>query len=246
MAFSLSHFHAVVHNYASALAYFENCTPWRGESDGERPLIHNRARHMGVRVDHHGDVVFRLYGTDVVTYTSQNILKLQTYRSQSTDAFANSLTPSWLMCCFNSGYICYGSIWSGDGKLYPISHYMEIDLDSREIISGKVDWTRERINVKRANVAYKKYGIPEFRQFLDAYIALAHTQDLIFNYSGYKHGQDLLDMLADRSRWADLVKTTPPANLLDRLCAAVRRVEGCYDPESREYLTKYTQVRNWL
>ena len=248
MAFALSHFTALVYDHASALAYYHDCTPWRGDpDDAERPLKHNRKRHMGVRLDRQGNVIFRLHRTDVVTYTTAGTIKLQTYRSMSTDAFANSLTPPWLLCGFNSGYLCFGSVWNGGGKLYALTPHMEIDLETRIIVSGKTKWVRERVNVKRANAARKKYDFAAFKAFIAARDTLLGMTPRLYHYDALRYAgpHERLRLLAHKDQWETLAANTHPDELVKWLNSDILRTEGCYDTETCEYLANYNRVRAW-
>lgn len=242
MAFAISSFNTKVTNYDQALEYWSSAKPWRGEvgENDDRPLKHRRNRNMGVRKLANGNIAFRFHHTDVVTYTPANTVWLVPYASVSTDAFASALTPERIYAGFNSGYI------NIEGKLFKVLHGdpIEIDVATKEIIKGHEPWSRDVLNVKRANAACKALGYRQFAQMVTAMDRLSPHR--VFHTSGYRTDKsDLLRMLSDRTQWADLANLLPTDQLLPRLRKAVAWGHDCYDTQTVDYLTSWSQLRTF-
>ena len=87
-----------VTDYASALKFCEAIKPLRGRGgDDWRPI--GRRSHKNVKQvcrTPGGDVIFRLYDTEAVTWHPDNTVTLITYPTRSTSSFILNLAP---VCC---------------------------------------------------------------------------------------------------------------------------------------------------
>lgn len=82
-----------VRTYAEALAHFESVKPTY--ASGAKP-IKGEKRRDNMQMRRHpvtGDVIFRLYHTDCVTYRTDGSIVIEGYASISTNAFIAQLTP---------------------------------------------------------------------------------------------------------------------------------------------------------
>jgi len=220
--FGTTHFDSTnVADYASALAYFNAMKPWRGETapTDERPMLHRRARHLGVRNDA-GVIRFRLHRTDVVSYYPDGSILLDVYASATTDSFANAILDWSILTSFNSGYVVV------DGLAYRAIDTVLIDGDRN--VKATQPWSRYVVDRKRMNAAIREHApqLPEAVKWLKAAEALgALTSD--YNTDMFSHYSSLrqqLECLKDRSNWKCLTEWSIE-NLREKIAAEWALVE---------------------
>lgn len=215
MAFAMSKLRSQMNSYAAALGYYDNCTPWRGEGDAaERPLKERRVRHMGVRLKPDQSVAFRLWNTEVVTWHPDNTLTLVPYASPTTDAFAQGFTPWGLGCCFNSGYV---TVCRARGENHTFlrttgqMHFAVGDDACVQLLSTPKPWKVYRMDRKQANAARKATGFKDFKLWVTAMQAMGGQVERpprVYHWatSATKNDDALMEMLADRARWVELLQ----------------------------------------
>ena len=93
------HMYGNASSYAAARQLYESAKPWKHGSS-ERKLNPKSSRDiMGVRMSGL-DVVFRLYGTDCVTWHPDNTFTIDPYASLTTSRFVKRYTPSYCWAWF--------------------------------------------------------------------------------------------------------------------------------------------------
>jgi hypothetical protein len=99
-----THNFATLRSHSQAQAYITKTKPVR--TSGNVPLRADRRGHREFYIHTlpSGAIACRLYRTDVVIYYPDNTIRLDTiYASQSTNAFANALTPHAVSCYMERG-----------------------------------------------------------------------------------------------------------------------------------------------
>lgn len=256
-----------VHSYADALLYWENSKPWKdskGEHD-ERPMGHRRKRHMTVRKNRAGDIVFRLYATDVVTYHADGSLSLDPYSSSLTNRVVNDLTPPGIHPFYTFGRGCALHVGErayliGEGAhLVRVDGTWEMSPDVRTQPFRKVVVDR-----KVARELLKETNYSDFRAWLMAVRALARTEPegKVTEWGRRRrfHGLDgitratqvrMLAQLADKEAWLDLARlNATQGQILEALRNQIydgevdKVVEVPFCQNSKEFYS-YSRARRW-
>lgn len=95
-----------VRSYAQAVEDWEKAGRWRGFSDTDERKINRKSsgRHMGLTMHDNGDVVFRLYNTNVVTWHAPtnhvDAVTIEPYSSLATHRFIQAYGPNCLIPSF--------------------------------------------------------------------------------------------------------------------------------------------------
>lgn len=98
-----------IRSYEEALQYYEHITPIRGTSDtAPRPIARRGDRSKEVRLDINRNIRFRLHRTDVVVYSPDGAVAVETYDSMSTVMFAYSLLPCGIRAISHKGDMYVG------------------------------------------------------------------------------------------------------------------------------------------
>ena len=95
-------------NYAEASTWEALVKPVRGDKNNTKPLGPRNKKHMNIRREENGDIVVRLYRTDVVTYKSNGEIVLDHggYQTLSTSEMMRAVLP-WSV----RPHLRYGHMW---------------------------------------------------------------------------------------------------------------------------------------
>jgi hypothetical protein len=92
-----------ISSYADALKEWEQAKLFRGgkgEHDERKLFDDSRPRLRTIRKNTDGDIIFKMYSTDVITWHPDNTFTVREYASKTTNEFANPYTPSGFWCSF--------------------------------------------------------------------------------------------------------------------------------------------------
>lgn len=148
----------MIRSYEEAVKRFDNTKPWRDyylASEG-RPLRDRKDRHL--QIFRTADAVrCRLHRTDVVTYHKNGTIELDlSYRSKSTQDFANALLPPGITVRNTSSLIQVGE------RIYPGGRGVRINLKTGKVIHA-AKFAIHTLNRKRCNALLKKHDWAAFR-----------------------------------------------------------------------------------
>jgi hypothetical protein len=259
---------ANVSNYREAFSTWNNARPWKGKTGqhDERPLDKRTKKHMSVRMGNDEQIIFRLFRQDVVTYYKDGTIGLQKYSSQSTDRFANRLTPDGVTCWFNTKP--YGLIvlwnkrweeWHGGSNdeptpkptIYRLSDQHEIKLQKGEgrpwdlvdVAASTVPFEKCLLDKTKANAALKKYGYNDFRSWAKAIFALKPNHRRTHWY--HNKQEELALFLEGPEAWSKLIERADNADHMTRKVRdIIYALEKCHKIEQVPFATSYAQVKN--
>ena len=168
----------------------------RTSSDGFRPLRigDRKASRTKMHMASNGDIMFRLYDTDVVTYHPDNSITVESYCSKTTQEFANELLPPGLR--LDTQYMSKNDtgpyMWSTAG-----THNRYTDAVRSYKFNGSLmrlryngtHWipdtamliTEPRVNVSKRAKVWRTFRLNDYRKFLDA--VAAHQVDVSPRYA---------------------------------------------------------------
>lgn len=245
MAFTVEmHYRDRCDNYREALALFELTTPWRNGGE-DHPLPNKRVRHMGVRKLPDGSIAFRFHNTDVVTWHPDETYTLVPYQSQSTCDFAESFLPFW------GHQLCKtGTVLEIDNTYYPVEYDHKVHVNpalKAPTHQLKSVFVRQRTDRKAAKAARDKTRYAEFAEWHKLMMAMRNNMPIMraeWTYNITLH--DILDALADESRWHDLMTSVYlRSDILGDIRDAIYRDNHYSNPvyyyETAETLDTYPQ-----
>ena len=96
-------------NYAEAEALEASIKPVRGDAAGTKPLAERRKKFVSIRKGKDGEVVIKLYNTDILTYRKDGVIELQMTGHHTTREYVSSILETrcvsvhgktWLGCTF--------------------------------------------------------------------------------------------------------------------------------------------------
>lgn len=228
-----------VSNYGDALEAWSKGKPWRDQPDHIRDLGARRKKHMSVRKHENGDVIFRLYATDVVTWHPDNTVTLRSYRSASTDAFATALMPLGAWASFPNVSLMNKA---GEFRLFQVGKDGTITLrDTGETYKSHPDNTYTynvlepitettpyrvaRLDKKKAHAALKKYNYHDFAAWLKASYAMGRQ------FTGYgltSYWSVVTALESGPERWPEIVSGMMTRSaVLEFVRNAIYREENC-------------------
>lgn len=148
-----------LHDHAAALEHHDSIKPIKNVIPDCRPVAERRKTHFNIRK--HGEaVVVRLYATDIITYTPDNIITLNVgnYPSISTRAAIRAVAGINMVRQLGASWV-----QDHDGKFYPYHPYMQLQVGdhygyghSRKIINP-VHPTVHTLNRKALSAIKKSY-----------------------------------------------------------------------------------------
>lgn len=192
----------IINSYDDALMHFTSIAPYRngtkltsstyGMSSQELSSIRpasslssqRRRKHQlcylkDLKNTEHKAVVFRMYGTDVVTYNPDNSITLVPYASSTTNIFANALLPSNISVAM-SGRHATLTIRSKTQDRTACTYLLLGDMTLKPCCNT-YGWTVEkppsisdiRLNTSKYFKALKKYNYNMFETWVKARMALS-------------------------------------------------------------------------
>ena len=224
-----------VNDYQRAFERWQRAPQWRNDEKSDfaprKVEVNSSKRKWSIRMlKTDGAIACRYWQTDVVTFHPDNSITLNAWRSMSTDAFANALTPGGISTHFNDSH---GTLvqcdWSGDPR-YGEDRQRIYDLKGvrNGVTFEKRDdgawWPRDpetttdsidvpRINRARAREALKKHDLKTFERWARTAVMMRLGQNVEWRESlceeGRRHhdtDRDFVAALDDRAHWIELLK----------------------------------------
>jgi hypothetical protein len=247
-----------IRDYSSAMLRWERTKPKRGDAKDavDRPLRMKGSRDITRIVRRNdGSIALKYYATDVVTYHPDGSITIRCYSSKTTNEFANRLLPEGVHAAFAGSrgdapdLVVFGSVWSG--RAHQIG-------SSMRVVKGEDGWCPApeeriipfvwpRLNVKRANAAYKKRGLDKFALWVKAYMSLRgltrDSYNRLYAYPSWElrqmstDTQRLLALLDAPGEWQTEFDTFGP-RLVDWARRAVQKADDCVDVEQHEWIMR--------
>lgn len=250
-------------SYNDALNKWASIKPIRGRDDqNTRPLARRGNDNLTIRQDTNGDVVVRLYHTDIVRYIAadgdgyNNTIELTPYPSAMTNRVMWSLLGPHVNTHWADRYPYSAPkhITEVGGRYYNTPGYALIQPDERgwHIVGGQKPIEVPRLNRKEGNAALKATGYPMFRLWLKTRIRLGFDpRGTSWRLAAFQWSSEVVKYLAEgETGWAEIAgRMSARANLDDELRAvrqAVYRSELCHDTLSYDYFESWSAVENAL
>jgi hypothetical protein len=176
--------------------------------DGFRPLRDNvsgrRKKHMSVRQGADGEIIYRLYSTDMVTYHKDGRLSLELYSSKSSQSFQAQLSPwgvrfsysdyEYVVWTRTEKYVLSAGVWLWEPTLMQ-GHMLRGFTCTLTMVSDGV-WVVDpkdttpihdpRVDAARARVALVKYDYGGFENFIRAKAAMQEEETVYAPTSEHK------------------------------------------------------------
>ena len=191
-----------IRSHTEALAFYNSCKVKRGHDHGdERPIRGKERSAMGVHISENV-VKFRYYCTDVVSWYPDNSFRIEVYTSNSTCAFANCFTP------FRTIMIKTGAMLMHGDHIYPLLGSLTVHADGR-VVQEYPDtcFGIRRTDRRKGKEALARTRYAEYRAWHNVMWPMVSGGGAYRKYV-WQVERDALDMLADESRWHDLMMTT--------------------------------------
>lgn len=239
-------------SYETALTRYNSIKPIRGRSDqNTRPLANRRNDNLTIRqLQDSGDIVVRLYYTDVITYHTDGTITLIPYGS----ALTNRLIWSVLAPHANP-------YWSGSkpnvtevfGRFYHTPEYARIQPKETgwELIGGNKPIEVPYLNRKLGRQALRDHNYDMFVVWLETQIRLGlDPRHQSWRSSPFQHtGSMLVGYLRDGpSGWAEIAgRMSTRCSLtkdLESIRSAIYQYEMCYEDIVYDYFESYTAMTN--
>jgi hypothetical protein len=248
-------------SYDSAFKKWKAIKPIRGRSDqNTRPLGRRGNDNMTIRQEEcSGDIVVRLYSTDVIRYRSygdgnNNLIELEPYASSLTTRFVWSLlgphvSPMWS----DRDYPAPDNITEVNGRYYHTPDHLVVQPKETgwELVGGAVPFEVPYLNRKEGKQALKEAGYYTFKLWLETKIRLGVAEfGRRYNINPYGwSGKEALGYLSQGEKgWAEITarmsNAVPVETELRALREAVYQYETCYDTQTIPYFETYQQVQN--
>lgn len=184
----------VVASYADAENFLTRSAkdPWKGVDD-EFPIINKRRnRDMGVRRKANGDIAFRYWRTDVITWHSDGSYTYEPWNSRSTCSFFNAFCPSGHYLTRDGEVLVTGD------KAYPIGSHAPVKVREDEVINGVPGcFSKSVVNKAGAKKVLASTRYAEYRAWYKIMRPLLQE-------NSYIAGWEVKDFLADERLWPKL------------------------------------------
>lgn len=238
VGFNLSYANTNVHDYASAVRYWEGTKPWRGETDEHdpRPLKHQRSRDKSVCKTRDGAIRFKYHRHDVVSYLPDGTIELEPYSSKTTDWFA-----SWFLDSVSTYFTC-GVVKTSQGLWY-LHRLQDVSITPDGEVVGADDWVRFLVDAKAARAIRKEYRIPDIRAWLTAGIAVGRTVTNT-DWHSRPSTRTMREWCADPAAWPQFYECGG-ASAVDLLDVDLIRTHALTTSVPRRTLKNWCEVKSY-
>lgn len=165
-------------SYGSALATYNSIKPIRGRSDqNERPLGSRRNDNLTIRQEPiTGDIVVRLYQTDIIRYNDDDVIVLDPYPSTLTNLVMWNILGPYVQTHWSArDYRLPHHMTQVGGRYYHTPSFAAIrpaDQGGWELVDGAKPIEVPYLNRKEGRQALKEAGYPLFKLWLETRIRL--------------------------------------------------------------------------
>jgi hypothetical protein len=159
-----------VRSYEDAVAFYNKAAakPWRQSTKSNKRHYNDHAfpgkrqRQCGVRmVGEH--IIFRLHGTDVITWRPDGTVRVEVYHSQSTCHFIDHFTPGISVSMHNNGYVVRH--WDAEFTATPIKDDFTIFADGTIGETERTAFALQRVKRDVAKELRDTVRYPEFAKW---------------------------------------------------------------------------------
>ena len=188
-----------INSHAEAVVFYNSCKIKRGHDHGdERPIRGKERSAMGVRITDN-IVKFRYHHTDVVSWYPDNSFRIEVYTSKSTCAFAECFTPRGTYMTKS------GEVLRHNGTYHPLLGKLTVHADGRvEQWYPDTCFGISRTDRRKGKEALCRTRYAEYRTWQNVMWAMLASGGAHRKYS-WQVERDALAMLADESRWHELM-----------------------------------------
>lgn len=198
-----------LNSHADAVAFYERCRDRPGHEE-RRIAGKEGSRVMGVRLLASGDVCFRYHDTDVVVWSADDTVRVNTYPSRATCEFANRFLPRDV---YLQGE---GSQLRVDAVVYPVVWHISITASGDVVHAnpGTHFW-RRTIDQRKARALIAQTKLGEYTAWHKVMFAMVKDTFGGTKDRPYVSPRDALEMLDAPEQWHDLMCSTKgsPATL---------------------------------
>lgn len=242
-------------SFDSALSTYNSIKPIRGRSTDTRPLAARRNDNLTICQESTGDIVVRLYQTDIIRYNDGGVIVLVPYASALTNRVVWSILcphvhPFW----GDRHYPLPDNVTEVGGRYYHTPEFATVQPDEQGwvLTGGDKPFEVPRINRREAKQALHEAGFYRFQTWLNTLIrlgadprsGLGRWNSRPFSWSPHEvmkyltAGEERWSEIAGRmSRWVDVRYE------LNSLRRAVYKSELCYDTETIPYFSSYSEMQ---
>ena len=255
-----------VEHYSAALEHYNDMPVLKAWVAGRRPLRDNvsgrRKKHMSVRQGADGEIIYRLYSTDMVTYHKDGRLSLELYASNSSQSFQARLSPrgvrfshrdyEYVVWTRTEEYVICGGVHLWDPTLIQ-GHMLREHTCTLTMVSDGV-WVVDpkdttpiydlRVDAARAHVAMVKYDYVGFESFIRARAAMQQQEtETIYAPTSERELRHLLPMGV--RGWVQVKLMSPSERAVNELLSdarlAIYKLETVVTPTELPHINSDTQ-----
>jgi len=245
-------------SYNSALKKWASIKPIRGRSDqNTRPLARRTNDNLTIRQDDNGDVVVRLYSTDIIRYDANgdgynNPIHLEPYGSALTNRTVWSILGPHVNTHWTSRWKAPSLITEVGGRYYNTPSFATVQPKETgwELIAGAKPVEVPYLNRKEGKQALRDANYYTFKLWLETRIKLGiaefgHRYGSTFGWTPATAVQYLRQ---GEEGWAEISGRMSNSVSLEAelrsLRDAVYQYEMCYDTKTVEYFHNYNEYKN--
>lgn len=246
-------------SYDSALKKYQSIKPIRGRSDqNTRPLARRGNDNLTIRQDDNGDIVVRLYRTDIIRYDANgdgynNPIHLDPYPSVLTNRVMWPILGPHVNTHWADRYRAPGFITEVGGRYYNTPNYATVQPKESgwTLVAGAKPVEIPYLNRKEGKQALRDNNYYTFKLWLETRIRLGIAE------FAHRWGTSPFDwtpstavqyLRQGEAGWAEISarmsNSVPLEAELRSLREAVYQYECCYDTKTVEYFHSYNEYRN--
>jgi hypothetical protein len=244
--------HLRLTDHQSALAFWEKSPKKKGHIDSDWRDPFGRPRdNTVVRKDSWGQIKFRLYGTDVVTFCPDNTVVLAPHASPSTNNFVRAVLGGHIWTYWSDrSHPLPDMVTHAGGRLWHTPEYATIQYDPLtkewQMLDGNVPFAVPQLDRSAARKLLKTSGLKTFELWLRAQLRLGidpRSRDLYGRHAADHTSRDVLRALDDMSQYgtiaAKLSAYRTPDDLFREMRLALYKFYGICDT------TEVDSFANW-
>jgi hypothetical protein len=249
-----------ISSYADALEKWEQAKLFRGgkgEHDERKALPYKRSpRDYTIRKNTDGDIIFKMYSTDVITWHQDDTFTVREYASKTTNEFANPHTPSGFWCSFP--LVSVDNMRAKKSESRWRSHVAIFDLSAGPVrfhLNKRYGWEPvdmddlrpfKVVSVDRAaaDKALTETNYREFAAVAQAIVALSGRKPQTLRPFRKYHGEvrvmpdKLMEMLAEK-KYRDILECYGSSNrAVTELREVIYKQARCFKTETRPWLSR--------